>query len=110
MSSSQMAERTDSARDPGGPRKARVAIVVSHPIQHFVPFYRALARQGEIDLRVFFASTFALKPSLDAGFNMMVQWDVDLLGGYEHEFFEGADEVKELTFRRIDNPRVGRKL
>ncbi len=32
----------------------RLAIIVSHPIPHFAPWHRELARISDIDLKVFF--------------------------------------------------------
>jgi hypothetical protein len=37
-------------------RPTRLAIVIYHPIQHFVPFYRAIAKERSIELKVFFCS------------------------------------------------------
>lgn len=119
MASSQFTNATDDAIAPGGAvpgsnggakRRPRVAIVVSHPIQHFVPFYRALAKEAAIELKVFYASKFAMKPSFDPGFNQVVQWDVDLTGGYENEFLQGADEIKTISFRSVNNPDLGKQL
>ena len=40
--------------------KTRFALVVSHPIQHFTPFYRALAQCEGITLKVFFCCRVGL--------------------------------------------------
>jgi glycosyltransferase involved in cell wall biosynthesis len=73
-------------------RRTKVAIVVSHAIQHFCPLYRAVASAG-VDLRVFFGSSAGLKEYWDPAFNATIRWDMDLLGGYESEFVAGADDV-----------------
>lgn len=59
----------------------RLAIVVSHPIQHFVPLYRALANNGEIEVKVFFASRVGLEPYYDSEMQTHIAWKMDLLAG-----------------------------
>jgi hypothetical protein len=48
----------DVSVDGAEPRmkKTRLAIVVSHPIQHFVHFYRAPAATEELEVKAFFCS------------------------------------------------------
>jgi glycosyltransferase involved in cell wall biosynthesis len=65
--------------------EARLAILASHPIQYYVPLYRALAATG-LDLEVWYHGTRGIKPSWDEGFQRNVQFDVPLLGGYRHRF------------------------
>lgn len=86
--------------------KIRVAIVVSHPIQHFVHLYKALARQDAIQLKVFFASRIGVKPYFDKDMAVEIQWASDLLGGYDHEFLLEADNINETGFKQINNPSI----
>ena len=67
-------------------KKPRVAIVVSHPIQHCCPQYASLARSTEYDLCVFFASTVGAVPYKDTNFNKTIQWDNLNLGAFNHVF------------------------
>jgi glycosyltransferase involved in cell wall biosynthesis len=69
-------------------RKIRLAISVSHPIQHFVPFYRALAAHPKIDLRVIYRSSMGLKPYFDTQMQAEIAWKMDMTGGYDHVFLE----------------------
>jgi glycosyltransferase involved in cell wall biosynthesis len=69
----------------------RLAIVVSHPIQHFCPLYRALAEK--VQLRVFFGSSSGASAYFDPSFNRTIQWAGDLLSGFDHRFFPGAESV-----------------
>lgn len=62
----------------------RLGILASHPIQYHAPLYRELARQ--VDLKVFFGHRQTAAGQAAAGFNVAFEWDVDLLGGYEHQF------------------------
>jgi len=87
-------------------KKIRVAIIISHPIQHFVHLYKALAKQDEIQLKVFFASKIGLNSYFDKNMAVEIKWAIDLLGGYEYEFLSEADTIKESGFWNINNPSV----
>jgi glycosyltransferase involved in cell wall biosynthesis len=87
----------------------RTAIVVSHPIQHFCPLYRALTRDGRLSVRAFFASTSGARPYFDRDFNTTVSWQSDLLDGFEHEFLPGAESVSDLS-RSIRNDALDARL
>ena len=52
----------------------RVAIVVSHPIQHFCPQYVSFAKNKNIELKVFFASALGYKKYADANFKKEISW------------------------------------
>lgn len=65
--------------------RARLGIVVTHPIQYQVPLFRYLASQSSIDPLVFFLSEHGLSESFDPGFGRPVKYDISLLGGYEHQ-------------------------
>jgi glycosyltransferase involved in cell wall biosynthesis len=60
----------------------RVAHLVSHATQYYVPLYRELASRPEIDLTVHYYSAATLLEFYDPGFGRAVQWDVPLLSGY----------------------------
>ena len=45
-------------------QRKKLVIVVSHPIQHFVPFYRALAQEDSIDLTVIFCSRIGCETTI----------------------------------------------
>jgi glycosyltransferase involved in cell wall biosynthesis len=88
----------------------KLAIVVSHPIQHFTPMYRVLAEQGSIELQVFFACDWGVKEYLDPGFGELVEWDIPMLEGYGHEFLPIRRRPRRLDFFSVDNPGVGNHL
>lgn len=87
----------------------RVAVVVSHPIQHFCPLYRALTADGRVALKVFFGSTAGATAYFDKDFNREVRWQSDLLEGYQHEFLPGAEAVRDLS-RPVSNPALEARL
>jgi glycosyltransferase involved in cell wall biosynthesis len=64
--------------------RPRVAIVSSHPIQYYVPWYRALAEQ--VDLDVFYCHRQNADGQAAAGFDVKFEWDIPLFGGYRHTF------------------------
>ena len=66
-------------------RRVRLAVVVSHPIQYYVPLYCRLAARDEIDLKVFFTWHAAAGAQRDYGFKRKLRWDIPLTEGYEHE-------------------------
>ncbi|HUP22935.1 MAG TPA: glycosyltransferase family 4 protein [Thermoanaerobaculia bacterium] len=86
-----------------GRERPRLAVVVSHPIQYFVAWHRAVHRLGEIRQRVFFCSRRGLDRYFDPGFGSQLRWDIPLLGGYEHEFL---DPPRIRARGRLDNPTV----
>jgi glycosyltransferase involved in cell wall biosynthesis len=88
-------------------RPVRVAVVVSHPIQHFCPQYTSWARLPDVDLKVFFASDHGLTAYADAGFQREVTWDRIQLD-FPHEFLREA-RGNPVT-NRIDAPDLGDRL
>lgn len=98
-------------------RRARLAIVSSHPIQYAAPLYAHLAREPDLELTVLYCSDSSLRGERDRGFARGVAWDVDLLAGYDSIFLgsrhrqrAGAgfwslvcpELVRELSRRRYD--------
>lgn len=90
--------------------KQRLLIVVSHPIQHFAPFYRALAQEDDIDLTVLFCSRIGVEPYFDKDMNTTIAWKMDLLGGYDHLFLPEADRITSTSPRNVNNPSIGNEL
>jgi glycosyltransferase involved in cell wall biosynthesis len=90
--------------------EVRLAIVVSHPIQHFTPFYRALSAHPKIALTVIYASKIGTTPYFDEGMNTEISWNMDLLGGYTYVFLPEADEIKSSAPLQVNNPSVSREL
>lgn len=64
----------------------RLAVVVSHPIQYYVPWFAALARRSDLELRVFYLWTGMAGTAQDPGFGQAIRWDLPLLQGYDHTF------------------------
>jgi glycosyltransferase involved in cell wall biosynthesis len=69
--------------------KKKIAIVVSHPIQHFCPQYASFARHKDIQLKVFFASSLGLDSYIDPNFKKEICWKGLSVDSFEHEFVNG---------------------
>ncbi len=77
-------------------RPLRLAYFVSHPIQYQAPLLRRIAREKDIDLKVFFSSNMSVRGYRDPGFGVSVKWDVPLLDGYKHEFLPVLRDTDQL--------------
>ena len=89
----------------------RLAIVVSHPIQYYAPWFWYLAAQGFAGLRVFYLWTGDVQAKADPGFGIKVKWDIPLLEGYDHEFVPNAAKRPGSDHRAgLDNPELPRRL
>ncbi len=71
-------------------RRPRVAIVVSHPIQHFCPQYVSLAACDAWEICVFFASSIGRDAYVDRNFGTRVQWGGLRLESFPHVFLNEA--------------------
>lgn len=91
-----------SAPIPGG-RRARLAIIASHPIQYHAPLYRELAMRGAIDLHVIYLSDAGAIAHTDVGFGKTINWDIPLLAGYPYNVLQpGTDIVQRRFWGRHD--------
>jgi glycosyltransferase involved in cell wall biosynthesis len=89
---------------------ARVAIVLSHPVQYYSPWFAHLASRS-IDLRVFYLWDFGVTETRDRGFARPLRWDIPLLDGYEFEFV--PNRSKDPGTHRLfglDNPEIVTRL
>ncbi len=68
----------------------KLAVLATHPVQYQAPLWRAIARDGRFELKVYFASRHGQSVALDPGFGKAFAWDIPLLGGYDHEFLPSA--------------------
>jgi glycosyltransferase involved in cell wall biosynthesis len=93
------------------PEFPRLAVVCSHPVQYYAPWFRHLARHLRAELRVFYLWQPALAAAPDPEFGRVVRWDVDLLSGYAHEFVENRSARPGTDrFRGLRNPALPARL
>lgn len=95
---------------PSGSAVKKLAVVISHPIQHFAPLFAELAKQGSIELKVFYCCDWGVNEYMDPGFGHAFKWDIPLLSGYEFEFLPIKKRPQDLGFFSIDNPQVAKQL
>lgn len=92
------------------PPAHRLAIVVSHPIQYYAPWFRHLTAAG-FNLRVFYLWDAGVTKQLDPGFGAAFSWDVDLLSGYDHEFLPNTAQTPGTEqFGGLHNPTLTKRL
>jgi len=89
----------------------RLAIVLSHPVQYYSPWFRWLRAHTALEFRVFYLWEFGVTAQRDPQFGAVFQWDVDLLAGYDSEFVPNtARDPGTHHFRGLDNPALTARL
>ena len=78
----------------------RLAVVVSHPIQHFCPQYNSWSKSNACTLRVVFGSDLGLKPFVDPGFGKQIKWDALKLD-FDHVFLQKLEESTDRANSRL---------
>jgi glycosyltransferase involved in cell wall biosynthesis len=92
-------------------RAPRLAIVVSHPIQYYAPWFRFMSTRGEFALRIFHLWDFGAKASVDRKFGTKFAWDIDLLSGYESEFVPNVSrDPGTHHFFGLKNPELNQRV
>lgn len=85
----------------------RLAIIVSHPIQYYVPLYRRLAERRDVEIRVFFTWHGGEMAVMDHGFKKEVAWDIPLTEGYPSEVVPNvASKPGTHHFWGLQNPTL----
>jgi glycosyltransferase involved in cell wall biosynthesis len=85
----------------------KLAVILSHPTQYYSPWFRWVAANTDIDLRVFYLWDFGVTAKRDSQFEKSFKWDVDLLSGYAHEFVpNNARRPGTDHFRGLDNSQL----
>ena len=76
----------------------KLGVLVSHPIQYFVPVYRQLALAKGIELTVLYRTRVGVDEYHDEGFGQTVKWDIPLLGGYQHHFLSNKNKIAGIEW------------
>lgn len=86
-------------------------MVLSHPTQYYSPWFRWLRRTTSIEFRVFYLWDFGIAKRYDPNFGKSIEWDVDLLSGYDSEFVPNASiNPGAEHFFGFSNPDLTRRL
>jgi glycosyltransferase involved in cell wall biosynthesis len=109
-------------------KNVKLAILCTHPIQYYSPWFRFLAEGQKtedgiwdmgyggheirkFELEVFYAHQQTAKGQADAGFGVEFEWDIPLLEGYPHRFLRNVSKRPGLDwFGGCDSPEIGRIL
>jgi glycosyltransferase involved in cell wall biosynthesis len=95
----------------GRQSRRRVAFVVSHPIQYYVPLYQRLAKRNDLLIKVFFTWHAGGAPVEDAGFKLPVAWDIPLTEGYDFELVPNvASDPGTHHFLGLRNPSLVKQV
>jgi glycosyltransferase involved in cell wall biosynthesis len=70
----------------------RLAVITSHPIQYYAPWFRYLHTNTNLNLRVFYLLDSTVTNQADQNFKGNIQWDIPLLKGYDYEFVPNVSQ------------------
>ena len=65
----------------------KLAILATHPIQYQVPWFQALSRRPDVNVKVFY-SMLPDRQQQGAGFGVSFDWDIPMFEGYAFEALE----------------------
>lgn len=68
--------------------KKNIIIVVTHPIQYFVPLYQEISKERDLNLKVYYCSDETVNGGIDKHFGISIKWDIPLLEGYKFKFLK----------------------
>jgi glycosyltransferase involved in cell wall biosynthesis len=91
----------------GSTTEQRLAVILSHPVQHFSPWFRALTEDGRLRLRVLYMHSQGLHQYRDSDFGACFAWDIPLDEGYDHVFLRLMGNPTTSWF---DNPNTADAL
>lgn len=84
----------------------RLAIIVTHPIQYYVPVFQLLAKVCHLKVLYTWGEK-CLGLKYDPGFGKVIDWDVPLLTSYAYEFLENtAKDPGSHHGNGIVNPEI----
>jgi glycosyltransferase involved in cell wall biosynthesis len=87
-------------------RVYNIGVLTTHPIQYQVPWFRKLAARPDVSLRVHYCMVPDARQQ-GAGFGVAFQWDVPLLGGYDHVELENVSPAPSVVaFFGCDTPSI----
>ncbi len=89
----------------------RLAIIATHPIQYYAPWFRRLAAMDGLSIKVFYLWDFGVTERQDVGFRQTIKWDIPHLDGYDHEFVPNLSSRPGTNhFRGLVNPTLAERV
>lgn len=113
MNTTPAIPKTAEPRTPGRSRttRRRLAVVLSHPVQYYAPWFRQVRESDAVELRVFYLWNPEAGGAVDRGFGVPVKWDIPLLEGYESEFVPNLSaDPGTHHFRGLVNPELAARI
>jgi glycosyltransferase involved in cell wall biosynthesis len=87
------------------PVRPRLGVLLTHPVQYYSPWFRALAKAS--DLTVYYAYQQTAEGQGKAGFGTAFEWDVPLLDGYDWRWLTNVSRRPGLAaFDGCDTPEI----
>jgi glycosyltransferase involved in cell wall biosynthesis len=72
------------------PKRNRLAVLITHPVQYFQPVFAALALDPRLELLVVFGCDHGIQISHDPDFGLAFAWDCSPTAGFPHVFVSDA--------------------
>lgn len=89
----------------------RLALITTHPIQYYAPWFRLVASDPEIHLKVFYLWKQDGSGKFDPEFDQKIEWDIPLMNGYDYEWVENvSDQPGSHHFNGIHNPSAAKQI
>ncbi|MDZ8055062.1 MAG: glycosyltransferase family 4 protein [Aulosira sp. ZfuVER01] len=89
----------------------KLAIISTHPIQYYAPWFRHIANTYYLRIKVFYLWDFGIKATIDMGFQQTIKWDIPLLDGYNYEFVPNlSNDPGVHTFWGLQNPSLASRV
>lgn len=89
----------------------RLAFIVSHPVQYYVPLYQRLARRRDVEIKVFYTWHDGAQAVEDPGFGRPIVWDIPLREGYAFELVKNVSADPGMHhFFGLRNPGLVRRV
>ncbi|WP_299099034.1 glycosyltransferase family 4 protein [uncultured Winogradskyella sp.] len=89
----------------------KLAIVTTHPIQYYAPWFKLIAERGNVDIKVFYTWSQASEEVKDKTFGKTIKWDIPLLQGYNFEFVENISTDPGTHHKNgIDCPALNERI
>jgi len=84
--------------EPAHARKPVLAILADHPVQHFCPLYKELARNRSIGTTVIFANLKGAEAYFDKDFKKDISWGSEMLESF---CYKNLDLPARPSFRQV---------
>lgn len=65
-----------------------IAYIIESPIQYHVSLFKSLNEREDMDVTVIYMSSRGVDPVYDEDKEVMIDWDIPVLDGYEHVFLD----------------------